>query len=1013
MKKNLLRLGAMSALLVTSLSATAIDPPQIPAQVLTDGGKYVLMNKAAVAPCMYRTNWDGAFFYAGTAGSGNAVSGSTYFDNQLEAKKNEDGTWSFIMTTPAAEEGAEPTTTYFCIPTNSGNLNMSENYASWNVTEGNGDKFYRLSPAEGSMEGATGYQMHLNKGNDYIIISYFGSDFYPDFNVKTRQDVDGNTEYAFMNNGVEDWWTGEIKQCENLVWTDSTSLDWAFVKAESIEEYAAINGAYNAIVNCTENYAVIEGYEAGFQASIDAATAVYTASDFSIDEVETVTTLISAKIALYEEIVKATEANVDDDAALNGSIANAKAIFDTVTTPIELANATETLAEAVKNYQLGGGDLTGLGKNMSFEDLTAQDGQPTSGVGNPPAGWNLYLNGVLMTSADDIRGQGVGTWCGVNADCNGAGKDGSYGFGIWNSGIPTVEISQTIEGLENGTYTVSAGLMVGANGNGSRRTTQRIFGNLNSAYFGNDFEYDHSLLDASEVYSFAGLTEPVTDQELQPISVRAYVYDGTLTFGFRTDGNIAAALRDASNSAGGDGWFKIDNFRIQKEGYIADDAIAVFSQYMNTLSEYEAQDPIIYNETKELLESKVKEFDAITSESSQEEINAAIVEAREIIITVSAAMKAYQKLSDAIEEHYNYLAEYEAMPGAGTYSDEIAEVEGNYYDGIYTNEEIDAAIARLDAALDACKLSEITPDKDITYIINNPSFENWSATQTNNTTGGVENAPKGWTLIINGDTCVTRADVNAHGISAWCAINLGDGINVELEDGTIVTKQPTEGDHLWGIWNASIPEVELSQTFTNLPAGTYTLTADVMVQNNWAGDNITTQRIFANNSIQMFGSEEAHAINLPADAQSAAARDAANPDSENKFLTYAGYTCMADDRTTDLLHTMTVVFGVDDSGIAKIGFRTNGINTDGLTLEEGGRNGQGWFKVDNFTLYYNSEEVPTGVENIKTNGAVTTISSRQFFTIGGAQVSAPQKGVNIVKNVMSDGTVKVSKVIVK
>ena len=65
------------------------------------------------------------------------------------------------------------------------------------------------------------------------------------------------------------------------------------------------------------------------------------------------------------------------------------------------------------------------------------------------------------------------------------------------------------------------------------------------------------------------------------------------------------------------------------------------------------------------------------------------------------------------------------------------------------------------------------------------------------------------------------------------------------------------------------------------------------------------------------------------------------------------------------------------------------------------------------SLSTNSEEVPTGVENIKTNGAVTTISSRQFFTIGGAQVSAPQKGVNIVKNVMSDGTVKVSKVIVK
>jgi hypothetical protein len=108
-------------------------------------------------------------------------------------------------------------------------------------------------------------------------------------------------------------------------------------------------------------------------------------------------------------------------------------------------------------------------------------------------------------------------------------------------------------------------MMVGANGGGSRRTTQRIFGNLNSTYFGGTDDYDHSLLDKSEVYDFAYLVEPVTDTELQPIAVRAYVYDGTLTFGFRTDGNIAAANRTTSNGAGGDGWFKIDNFRLYKK----------------------------------------------------------------------------------------------------------------------------------------------------------------------------------------------------------------------------------------------------------------------------------------------------------------------------------------------------------------------------------------------------------------------------------------------------------------
>ena len=75
--------------------------------------------------------------------------------------------------------------------------------------------------------------------------------------------------------------------------------------------------------------------------------------------------------------------------------------------------------------------------------------------------------------------------------------------------------------------------------------------------------------------------------------------------------------------------------------------------------------------------------------------------------------------------------------------------------------------------------------------------------------------------------------------------------------------------------------------------------------------------------------------------------------------------------------------------------------------------GHGWFKVDNFTLFYDSEEIPTAIDNVKTSGAATTIASRQFFTVDGAQVAAPQKGISIVKNIMSDGTVKVSKIIIK
>ena len=118
----------------------------------------------------------------------------------------------------------------------------------------------------------------------------------------------------------------------------------------------------------------------------------------------------------------------------------------------------------------------------------------------PKVSQNMYINGTQVTTADEIRSNGITAWCGVNNDSEGEAKDGVESFGIWTSGVPQFELSQTIEGLENGTYLVTAGLMAGANGGGSRLTTQRIFGNLNSAYYADESMYDQSQLDNSEVY---------------------------------------------------------------------------------------------------------------------------------------------------------------------------------------------------------------------------------------------------------------------------------------------------------------------------------------------------------------------------------------------------------------------------------------------------------------------------------------------------------------------------------
>ena len=139
---------------------------------------------------------------------------------------------------------------------------------------------------------------------------------------------------------------------------------------------------------------------------------------------------------------------------------------------------------------------------------------------------------------------------------------------------------------------------------------------------------------------------------------------------------------------------------------------------------------------------------------------------------------------------------------------------------------------------------------DITNFGQNMSFENLSA-QSGTETTGVEPTPAGWTLYVDGQE-QDAATVKVHDFG-WCAINTRDALNMTDGEGNSHTQQPSDGTHLWGIWSSKMPEVQLSQTIFGLPRGTYLLTADLMVQNNWAGNNMTTQRIFRNGCVQMWG----------------------------------------------------------------------------------------------------------------------------------------------------------------
>ncbi len=75
-----------------------------------------------------------------------------------------------------------------------------------------------------------------------------------------------------------------------------------------------------------------------------------------------------------------------------------------------------------------------------------------------------------------------------------------------------------------------------------------------------------------------------------------------------------------------------------------------------------------------------------------------------------------------------------------------------------------------------------------------------------------------------------------------------------------------------------------------------------------------------------------------------------------------------------------------------------------------------WMIMDNFRLYYygeNSQIDPSGDAEGIDEAQVTKTVKLEIFTVNGNRLQTLQKGLNIVKQTMSDGTVKVNKILVK
>ena len=171
------------------------------------------------------------------------------------------------------------------------------------------------------------------------------------------------------------------------------------------------------------------------------------------------------------------------------------------------------------------------------------------------------------------------------------------------------------------------------------------------------------------------------------------------------------------------------------------------------------------------------------------------------------------------------------------------------------------------------------------------------------------------------------------------------------------------------------------------------MTADVVVQHDWGGMNITTQRIFGNESVQMYGRDYDYGENFTPDMLDAQTLQQYNTNEQITYFSYAGYDNDVSYDYTSLARPMSLNFRVGEDGKAKIGFRTNNVDASGT---EHPHACAGWFKLDNFRLecvsvgLVDSPELPEGIAEMTTEQATSAI-----YDLAGRKVSNPTKGIYI------------------
>lgn len=544
----------------------------------------------------------------------------------------------------------------------------------------------------------------------------------------------------------------------------------------------------------------------------------------------------------------------------------------------------------------------------------------------------------------------------------------------------TFNLYQDLTDIPEGVYeiTVQAMQRVDNNDNASKlypndvdEMTAYLYGNDITAKFASPYSYgmsEQKVTSGNADYAFNGKYIPNSMEGFAAACAESNEAYLTKVYALVTDGTLRVGVKEEARPAGhSSDWAIFDNFKITYRGTseaVLQQCVTPLIKQANALLEGK-----MYEGAKSSLQKAVA---AVNATLDMDNIKALALE----IKNAQAAIDAYKPLATAIE---NVKARYESNETTATtsaeakaiYNASLKTAEDAYNNGTVAEDNIEAAIKELNKGYtqyfihDVVAAAENGASVDISKVINNYDFATMDKT--------------GWTIKVTQNAAGFQKDNNIKAVEFYD--NKG---------------------------------FDLYQELVGMPAGTYKLSARAYYRLKGSGDIDDAINAF----VYYANSKEADAEpvkksdvkSIYTGAITADEVGKVNLTSTDGMSQYNGSYYVPNNMTTGQRFLTSDEIGPKYDS-EEITFDYDGTSPFYIGVANTNKKqGSDWTFVKSFKLSY--VKGTTGIENINGEKAGDVVSTK-IYDINGVQYNSLKRGVNIVKSVMSDGSVKVRKVVVK